>query len=106
MVEERASEGRVEEVVGYSVLPGQLAFGHESGVVVAHGQPRRAAPRGELIHLAAVDLVLLLVEARARVARELVGGHVFALVERTYSQVRWEAVVGDGRLLCVIEGLR
>ncbi len=99
VIEERAAEGAVEEVVGQRIL---LRIGPElglAGVVIAHDQPAGVRIEGELVHLAAVDLLLLLVEAVHQVARHLVERHILPDIEWLVRQSLGEPVVDDGRLL-------
>jgi len=60
VVKKRATERRVEEVIGKRVLLCQLADWQIGRIVVAHGQPAVLAPGDKSIHSAAVDLTLFL----------------------------------------------
>src|SRR6266545_529175 len=106
VVQQRAAEGRVKEVVGQRVLLGQLAFGQDGGVVVAQRQSSSLILGHELIHLAAVDLLLLLVEALGQVANQLVRRDELIDVERPHGQVSREARVGAYGLLVAVFRLR
>ena len=86
VIEERAAERAVKEVIGQRVL---RRFGRERErrrVVVAHAQALRVAHLRELVHLAAVDLLLLLVVAMHEVARRDRRRHVLVDVERRVRQ--------------------
>src|SRR5262249_45166730 len=74
VVEERAAEGGVEEVVVEGVLLGQLALGEVGGVDVAEDQAAVVAPGDELVVGAAVDLLLFGVEAVDHITGEAGGG--------------------------------
>ncbi len=78
MVEKRASERRLEEVVGDRVVRMRLRVqvlvdGQGPGVVDAHHGRSRVAPRRVAVLRAAVELVLLLVELVHQVARTAAG---------------------------------
>ena len=105
VVEERAAEGRVEEVVGHRVLLGQLALGHVGGVVVAHDQAGGVGPGDELVHLAAVDLVLLLVVAVDEVAGLLSGGTYWRQSKGATGRLAGKRGSGRGRLQVGVDRL-
>jgi hypothetical protein len=73
VIQERAAESRVEEVIVHRVLLGEQSFGQAAGVEVAHHQAGIIAPGDELVHRAAVDLRLLLEKAVNDVAGFVLG---------------------------------
>ena len=68
MIEERTPVSAVKVIVGEHVLLCEYPFGKCGRVEVAEHQARIVAPRHELVHLAAVDLRLLLIETVYEVA--------------------------------------
>ena len=82
VVEPRAAEGGVEEIVAEGILAREPPYRHIGHVVVAHGQatvvPASVIPGDELVHAAAVDLILLLIEEVDGIAGELVGRDIAA----------------------------
>ena len=106
VVEERAAECGMEEVVGQGVLLGQFAFRQIGRVVVAHHETGGVAPGNELIHLAAIDLILLLIVAVDEIAGDVVRLDVLRRIERGDRQVRREARIGHRWLLIVVDRLR
>ena len=110
MVEPRAAESGVEEIVAEGILAREPPYRHIGHVVVAHGEatvvPASVIPGDELVHAAAVDLILLLIEEVDRAAGELVGRDIAREVEGSDGEVRRDAKVwlpvkerlGEGRV--------
>ena len=92
VVEERAAECGVEEVVGQHVLRRLFRYRELVGRVIAQRQALGVAHRHELVHPAAVDLDLLLVVPVDEVPRLLVGPNIFGDVERLVRQARADQV--------------
>jgi hypothetical protein len=92
MVEPRATESGVEEIVAEGILAREPPYRHIGHVVVAHGEatvvPASVIPGDELVHAAAVDLILLLIEEVHRVAGELGGRDIAREVEGSDGEVR------------------
>src|SRR5258708_19188448 len=61
MVEERSPECRMEEIVGESEFAGILPKLHLLAVVIPHHKAARIGDECKFIHLAAIDLGLLLI---------------------------------------------
>src|SRR5262249_34701635 len=76
VVQERATEGPMEEVIAKRVLLGQFPFRIIGRVIVAHNQTCRITPRHKLGHLSAINLQLFLVEAVYEVAGRLIRSYV------------------------------
>src|SRR6266508_1239826 len=106
VIQERAAEGRVEEVIGHGVLLGELAFRHIGSIVVTHRQAAIIAPGHKLVHLAAVDLILLLIEAVDQVADLLIGRHITGDRKGLHRHIRREARIGTSRLQIGVDRLR
>jgi hypothetical protein len=89
----------VEEVVAEGVLASELPQWHVCHVIVAHDEatvvPASVIPGDELVHAAAVDLVLLLIEEVDDVVGDLVGWDVARQIEGPDGEVRRDARVGS-----------
>ena len=89
----------MEKVIGNRVLLGELALGKRRRIVVAHHQPAGVPVRHKLVHPTAVDLVLLLIHVKARVACQLVRRHIGTQVKRRIWEICWKAIVWRRRIL-------
>ncbi len=74
--------------------------------MIAHGKPLGVGDRGESVHLAAVDLLDLLVVAMNEVGDLVRLLDVLVDQEGTIRQIGGKARIGTGRLLVGIEGRR
>ena len=74
MIEERAAERTLKEVIGQHVLPRERIQRRAAVVVVSHREAARVAPCGVAVVLAAVDLHLMLEEPMHQIARDRRGG--------------------------------
>ena len=70
MIQERAAERALKEVIGEHVLARERVQRRIAVVVVAHGEAARIGPGGVAVVLAAVDLHLMLEEAMPQIARD------------------------------------
>src|SRR5262245_53631951 len=97
MIEPRAAEGGVEEIIAEGILAREPPYRHFGHVVVAHGEatvvPVSVIPGDELVHAAAVDLILLLIEEVDRDTGELVGRDIARQLEGPDGEVRGDARV-------------
>ena len=103
VIEERTSEGGMEEPIAHQVLPGQQALGQVRGVVVALHQAAVIAPGDELVHrtvagreVAVIDLQLLGVEGVDQVLGLARDGHVLRKVVRPDGQSGRNVGIGGG----------
>ena len=98
VIEPRAAEGGVEEIVAEGILAGKTPHRHVCHVVVAHGQatviPTSVIPGHELVHAAAVDLILLLIKKVDRIAGELMGRDIGCEVEGSDREVSRDTPIG------------
>src|ERR1035437_9276196 len=93
MVEERAAEGAVKEIVGQHIVLGIGPERQFRAVVIVHDERGRVRPGDELIHLAAVDLQLLLIIAMPGIAGGLIDIGIGFGAERTVRQIAWKTRV-------------
>ena len=106
MIEEGPAEGSVVEMIGQHIAFGIGPERQLAAVVVAHGQSAAVGDRGELVHLAAVDLDLLLIIAMHQIAGELIQRGIAVGGEGLVGKVGREARIGHGRLLAGIHDRR
>src|SRR4051794_6940132 len=96
----------MKSVVQQRVLLGKQTLRHCGRVVVTHDEAGGIAPRDELIHFPAVDLILLLIKAMDGVASELVGGHIVCRIEGAHGQIGGESLVWSGWIQGGVDWLR
>ncbi len=99
VVEERAAKRGMEEIVGERELAAIVPQPHLAAIVIAHGEALGVGDRGEFVHLAAVDLRLLLVIAVDEIGNLVALRHVTVDEEWTVRQSSGEARIRTGRLL-------
>ncbi len=109
MVEERATEGRLEEPVGDDVVGGalgvQVAVDRQRlGAVVTHGQPDRVRPGDVAVLHATVELVLLLVEPVDQVAGAAAGVTLAPWAHRWAARARRLRARGVHRVDVAVDG--
>ena len=100
MIEHRPAERRMEHPIAQGKLFRQPPVSGIGQIVVAHHQAAGIGDDGELVHLAAVDLHLLLIEAVDQITGGLACRNVGVDRERRIRQVRGKARVGGDRPHC------
>src|SRR5436305_15015693 len=92
----------MEEVIAKCELLGQFPFRVVGRVIVAHDQTSGITPCHILVHLATINLVLLLVVAMHEVAGQQIRRYVLCSIKWLYRQVGGKACVG----LSIVKWLR
>ena len=108
VIQKRAAEGRMKKMVAERVLLRQLSLGQIGRVVVAHRQAGGIGPGDEAVHLPAVDLQLLVIEAVDQIAGSILGPNEFRQIERAVGQIggKSRSAVSFGDFLVSVDRLR